>query len=178
MSVEEMKSMTQDKNCAVEGDYLAWENMEWILHGKTRIETVDLNEPCEGAPFANLFHAPFPTWESCMHLCESLGSRVPSVTTLQDWTILQTFLEKKIYGKGLNSVKIWLPITDEETEDTWKDYNGSTIQNYTHPWIGEGPDGGTGQNCAYLADEESWGDTFCQSSLPKFACMCSYTPNL
>ena len=177
MSVAEMKSMTQDENCVKDGDYLAWENMEWILHGKASKETVDINESCEGPPLANLFHTPFPTSDSCMHLCENLGSRVPSVTTLKEWTILQTFLKKKIYGKGLNKVQIWLPITDEETEDTWTDINGSTIQNYTLPWVGDGPDGGLGQNCARVNDENSWFDTYCNSPMPKYACMCSYMPN-
>ena len=176
MSVAEMKSMTQDENCVKDGDYLAWENMEWILHGKASKETVDINESCEGPPLANLFHTPFPTSDSCMHLCENLGSRVPSVTTLKEWTILQTFLKKKIYGKGLNKVQIWLPITDEETEDTWTDINGSTIQNYTLPWVGDGPDGGLGQNCARVNDENSWFDTYCNSPMPKYACMCSYIP--
>ena len=147
LSVEEMKRMTQDENCAKEGDYLAWKNIEWILHGKARLETVDINEPCELAPQGNLFHAPYPDWASCMHLCENLGSRAPSVTSLEDWITLKTFVKKKIYDRGLNSVQIWLPISDKGTEGVWKDYNGSTIQNYTLPWMGAGPDGGDAQNC-------------------------------
>ena len=167
--------MTQDENCVKDGDYIAWEDMEWILCGKARLETVDINEPYEGPPLANFFHTPFPTYYSCIH---NLGRRVPSVTTLKDWTILQTFLKKKIYDKGWNSVQMWLPITDEETEDTWKDYNGSTIQDYTLPWIGEGPDGGDKQNCARVDGENGWGDTYCVSPSPRYACMCSYNPNL
>ena len=76
-----MKSMTQDENCVKDGDYIAWEDMEWILCGKARLETVDINEPYEGPPLANFFHTPFPTYYSCIH---NLGIRVPSVTTLKD----------------------------------------------------------------------------------------------
>ena len=53
LSLEELKNMTKDHNCAKKGDYLAWEDMEWILHGSARLETVNTEELCEGAPLAN-----------------------------------------------------------------------------------------------------------------------------
>ena len=40
MSKEKMKSVTKGGSCGEEGDYLAWGDMEWILLGQTRIETV------------------------------------------------------------------------------------------------------------------------------------------
>ena len=175
LPVEEMKNMTEGENCAKKGNYLAWENMEWILHGKARLETVNINEPCERPPLANIFLAPFPGWDSCMHLCENLGSRAPSVTTREDWTNLETFLRQKIYKRGSSNLDIWLPLTDKETEGVWKDYSGNTIQNYTLPWIGEGPDGGVNQNCARVAGHGIWGDVECD--WPNYACMCSYKPN-
>ena len=95
--------------------------------------------------------------------------------TPDDWVILKNFLNKKIYERGINSLQVWLPISDEETEGVWKDYNGSVIRNYTLPWIGLGPDGGVGQNCARVVDENGWGDHRCD--LSKYACMCSYKPN-
>ena len=67
LSVGEMARMTQDENCVKKGDYLAWEDMEWVLYGKARLEMLDINEPCETAPLANFFNAPFPSWGSCMH---------------------------------------------------------------------------------------------------------------
>ena len=168
LTVEEIKSMTQGKNCAKKGDYLAWEDMEWIMHGKAKIETVNTNEPCEGAHLANLFHAPFPSWDSCMHLCENMDSKAPSVTTLGDWIHLRTFLREKIYDKGLKSMQIWLPLTDRENENVWKDYNGTKIQNYTLPWVGEGPEGGELENCARVFDGNIWGDKSCD--FPGYAC--------
>ena len=174
LSVEEMKSMTNDENCVKDGDYLAWRDMEWVLHGKAMLEHVIINEPCEGAPLANLFHAPFSGWKSCMHLCENLDSRAPSVTTHEDWTILKTFLKKRIYDKGFNSVQIWLPISDEMKEGTWKDISNITLQSHTLPWIGGTPDGGEAQNCAYIADESNWSDRECD--WPNYSCMCSYKP--
>ena len=41
LSVERMKRMTEEGSCVEKGDYLAWEDMEWVLHGRARIETVD-----------------------------------------------------------------------------------------------------------------------------------------
>ena len=32
LSIEKMKRMTGDESCLVEGDYLAWGDMEWTLH--------------------------------------------------------------------------------------------------------------------------------------------------
>ena len=173
LSVAEMKSMTQGKNCAEKGDYLAWENMEWVLHGKARRETVNTNEPCVGAPVANLFHASFPGWDSCMHLCENMGTRTPSVTSLEDWIHLKTFLREK--RKSLKGMQIWLPLTDKENEGVWKDYNGTKIQNYTLPWPEIEPDGGENENCARVFDEKSWADKKCD--WPEYACMCSYNPD-
>ena len=61
----------------------------------------------------------------------------------------------------------------------WKDfYTGEVVQNYTHPWIGSKPDGGIGENCARLLNENNWADKRCDFS--KYGCMCSHklTPNL
>ena len=33
LSIERMKRMTGGERCVEEGDYLAWADMEWILHG-------------------------------------------------------------------------------------------------------------------------------------------------
>ena len=67
-------------------------------------------------------------------------------------------------------MQIWLPITDEETEDTWKDYYGSTIPNYTLPWVGDGPDGGESESCARVIDENSWSDRVYVIFLSMLAC--------
>ena len=71
LSIEKMKSITGGGSCVEEGDYLAWGDMEWILHGQARIETVDREEPCKGKPFVNLFYTPFPGMKACMrHLAQ------------------------------------------------------------------------------------------------------------
>ena len=174
LSIEEMKSMTGGESCIEEGDYLAWGDMEWILHGQATIEVVNKEEPCKGEPSVNLYYTKFPGMDSCMHHCQNLGTRVPSVTTFQDWRILQTSLKKDLYDKGLNTLRLWLPVEDKETEGEWRDvYSGSVITNYSPPWVGSKPDGGRSSNCANLLDGDTWDDNECDKSF--YACMC--TPN-
>ena len=57
--------------------------------------------------------------------------------TLEEWNTLQAFLVSKLYDKVPNTPDVWLPITDIENEDVWRDfYTGQKIENYTAPWIG------------------------------------------
>ena len=91
--------MTGGERCVEEGDYLAWADMEWILHGQARLETVDTEEPCKGEPYVDLYYTRFPGWVACMHHCENLGTRAPSVTSPQDWSTLQHSLKMNLYDK-------------------------------------------------------------------------------
>ena len=87
LSIEMMESMTKGGSCVKEeGDYLAWGDMEWILHGQARIETTEKEEISNEKALVDLYYTPFPGMDSCMHHCENLGSRVPSVATFQEWT--------------------------------------------------------------------------------------------
>ena len=177
LSTEKMKTMTSGGTCNEEGDYLAWGDMEWILHGQARKETIEKEETCKEKPLVDLYYTPFPGgMDSCMYHCENVGSRFPSLATFEDWIKLQTFLKKMLYDKGLNTLEIWLPIEDRETEDVWRDfYTGDVVQNYSHPWIGSKPNGGRAENCARLMNENEWADRECEN--PKFACMCAHEPH-
>ena len=176
LSKEKMKSLTRGENCIAEGDYLAWKDMEWILHGKARIDTVNQEETCKGEPLVNLYYTGFPNMDACMHHCQNLGTRFPPVTHLQDWAKLQSSLKMNLYDKGLNTLSMWLPITDRQIEAEWRDfYTGRVIQNYTQPWAGSKPDGGIAENCAYILDWNTWGDEHCDYSY--YACMCIHEPS-
>ena len=83
-----MKSLTVDGSCAEEGDYLAWGEMEWILHGEARKETIEKEKTCEKKPLVDLYYTTFPGWDSCMYHCQNLGSRVLSVATFEEWSKL------------------------------------------------------------------------------------------
>ena len=166
--------MTQGGSCVQEGDYLSWGDMEWILHGQARMETTEKEETCKQKPLVDLYYTPFHDgMDSCMHHCQNLDTRVPSVATFEEWTKLQTFLKKELFDKSVNTLQIWLSIEDRDTEGTWKDfYTREVLQNYSHPWHGSKPDGGEAENCARLLNKNSWGDRRCD--YPNFACMCSH----
>ena len=173
LPIEKMERITRGGSCVEEGDYLAWEDMEWILHGQAKKETTEKEETCEEKPLVDLYYTPFPGMDSCVHHCQNLGSRIPSVTAFEQWTKLQTFLRKKLFAKGLNTLQMWLPISDRETEGVWKDfYTGQVVENYTLPWIRSKPDGGKSENCARLINEDNWNDRSCDYQ--NFACMCSH----
>ena len=82
-SVEVMRQNTQGGMCIEDGDYLAWKDMEWTLHGQAVIETVDAEQPCVGQPFVDVYPAEMDQ-QSCMYLCENLGSRAPSIRKLRN----------------------------------------------------------------------------------------------
>ena len=50
LTIEKMERMTRGGSCVEEGDYLAWGDMEWILHGQARKETMEKEETCEEKP--------------------------------------------------------------------------------------------------------------------------------
>ena len=173
LSVERMQRMTAEGICFEKGDYLAWEDMEWVLHGQARIGIIDHEVTCKRKSYTNLFYARFQDWETCMRHCKKLGSRVPSVSNFHDWLKLQKSLKE---AKVLNTMYFWLPISDRRKEGEWRDfYTGDVIQNYTHPWIRSEPNGGNEQNCADL-EENGWADAYCSD--PNRACVCTQDPEI
>ena len=175
LSTEKMRKMTEGGICAEKGDYLAWEDMEWILHGQATIETVDQATTYKRKSYANLYYTNFKDWEACMIHCKKLGSRVPSVTTLNNWLKLQKSLKEDLYDKGLNTMRLWLPITERRKDGEWRDfYTGNVIQNYTLPWRESGSFGENEQNCGFLEDENTWGESDC--SYDNYACICTQEP--
>ena len=114
LSIEEMERMTSGQSCVEEGDYLAWGDMEWILHGRAKKETTEKEATCEEKPLVDLYYTQFPDMDACMHHCQNMGTRAPSVTTLQEWTKLQTFLKKKLFDKVLYTLHMGQFLQDGE----------------------------------------------------------------
>ena len=171
LSVELMQQYTKGGQCAEEGDYLAWGDMKWTLHGQAVIETVHFEEPCQEEPFVSLYYAGFAGMETCMHFCENLGSRAPSVLTMNQWKSLQTFLNEKLPTDL--SRRIWLAIDDKGTEGEWRDYYTHELLNLTIPWIDSEPNGGRNENCADMDLSYSlhWNDERCERE--GVGCICT-----
>ena len=170
LQIELMQQYTNGGQCVEEGDYLAWRDMQWSLHGQAVIETVDTEEACLEEPSVSLYYAGFRRMETCMHFCENLGSRAPSVINLGQWKSLQMLLRKKL-STGL-SRRIWLPIDDKETEGVWRDFYTQEMLNSSLPWIESEPNGGLGENCVNMDSSYSflWNDENCEHS---GACICT-----
>ena len=180
-----MQHYTSGGECGEGGDYLSWDEMQWKLHGHAVVEEVDVDEPCMGEPPINFYPAGFRQMKSCMHFCEKLGSRSPSVTTLQEWEGLLIFLSKKRTRKNvwlaiedeieLPHNRVWLPLDDTQNEGEWRDYYTHQILNFTPPWYENEPNGGKTENCIKLPSSAKllWTDVGCAYSA---ACLCERLP--
>ena len=171
LPVEKMQEYTKGGECAEDegGDYLSWDEMNWNLHGHAVIEEVNVEEPCMGEPPKNFYYADFPGMESCMHFCENLGSRAPSVTSLQEWESLRSFLSGK-FKDG----KMWLAVGDKQKEGEWRDYYNNKVVNFTIPWLEFEPNGGTVENCVLMElSNLGWNDVSCGNP---YACLCENDP--
>ena len=171
LSEERMKNITGDGDCLHSGDYLSWDEMDWTLQGNAVVETVEEEEPCKGEPLFDLYYTPFPSMDSCMHHCQNLGSRVPSVVTLEDWIVLRDFLKRELFDKRLNTYSLWLSIVQQE--GVWVDfYNTSeAVQSSTLQLLtidSKDP------HCARQVSPDHWNDKSCDSS--EYACPCNRQP--
>ena len=174
LPLERMTAMTVagGKECGAAGDYLSWQESEWVLHGDAMLEDVEAETPCSKEPGMMIYMADFPGMASCMDHCRKLGERVPPVVTAEDWQVRQVFLEEAVYSKG--KIKpIWLSIDDLEEEGVWKDYYNGKISNFKLPFTGTGPNGGDKENCVLQPTATSWVDWFCSD--PEGSCVCLRT---
>ena len=81
------------------------------------METEDEEEPCKGEPYVDLYYTRFPGWDACIHHCQNLDTRAPSVTSPEDWATLQRTLKINLFDKGLNTLMLWLPVEDRKAEE-------------------------------------------------------------
>ena len=170
LSIEKLKNMTKAGGCIEYGDYLAWKDMEWILHGQAKLETVKMEETCEGEPLVKVYNAKFGKMNSCMNLCKNLGTNPPSLDTLKGWTRLRDFLKAKVYDTGFDTTFLWLPIR-RDPQGKWKDIHaGHEIQNYTLPW--ENPVNDNNLDCAVLMSDNDWMYAHCEETSIRYDCMC------
>ena len=147
LSSERMVAITQGgrKECGDPGDYVSWEEEDWKLTSKARIQRVEaLEHPCRPVSKVTVYSAGFQDHSAatnpekrsgCMEHCQKLGSksRSPSVQTLSMWYWLYNEVSAitpdiSVFGR------IWLSLTDEEVETEWKDAYGGV------PILGTGAD--------------------------------------
>ena len=113
-SIFEKMTTAGTDNCGVPGDYLNWEEEEWIVYSKARIIEVDSAKgPCRRDSKIHVFPLKEHHDHSyCMQLCEKLGGRAPPVKTFDEW---QAFVEEvkhiQVEPLGLPE-RLWLSATE------------------------------------------------------------------
>ena len=93
------------------------------------------------------------------------------MSTLGEWRALQAELKE---GLQVPSYLHWLSVTDREEEGVWRDWYTGQQNNYTLPFTGTGPNGGTRENCAVQITDDNWVDGPCSDKGK--CCICSNSP--
>ena len=179
LSRERMERMTGGEECGAPGDYLSWEETEWILHSKARERMVDAREPCRKESRINVFTADFKYHSDCMEHCQKIGGgRSPPLRTLQELETFQTELHALTSDVSVLPW-LWVAETDKKQEGEWRDYyTGEVIGEYAQPWY-PGHDDRLGEeyNCIiWFTDapaEHAWGEWHCYSY--DKSCPCQYS---
>ena len=178
LSTDQMEGLTTagGEMCGRQGDFLSWEEAEWILHSEAKLVEVDrlLDGPCRTEGKMHIFPMLYHSHQDCMELCAKLGGRSPPVTTLKEW---ETFKREIAAVTPLSMEKLplimWTSATEgdvdrklkrlahwpkgvEAMEGVWRDYyTGKVLENYTKPWYSSNGDTEEGEssNClTYIAE--------------------------
>ena len=133
LSTARMVALTKagGEKCGTPGDYVNWEEEDWKLTSKARIQMMDeLQGPCRKESELTVFTADFPYHSAatneakhsgCIEHCEKLGKgRSPPLQTQEEWEWLRKEVHDITPDISELSV-IWLAATDEEVEAEWRD---------------------------------------------------------
>ena len=170
-SVQVMEENTQPGKCIVDGDYLAWKDMQWTLYGQAVIETIEIEEPCIGEPMVDIYDVKRDQL-GCMQFCEHLGSHAPSFVNVEELTAFQKLSERPSYKQGL--MLLWVAIDDKKKEGEWRDHYTQQVMNHTVAWAPFAPNRGEDENCALLIGGVGLDDAPCEAKMA--TCMCKRRP--
>ena len=178
LSVEKMQDLTRPGGqCVAAGDYLDWQKAEWQLYNGAELETLDAEEMCAEESGINIYMAKFHTMESCMWHCQKMKGRAPGVTSVESWQALSSFVQREVFDEDIFSlVGLWMAVTDRQVEGVWRDYYDDTVLDFTPPFTGTGPNGGSRENCAFEINPQNWIDWLCTAAgTGGVGCLCSKT---
>ena len=124
-----------------------WCNSQWLdsqnVITKNRLSTgknVILIEPNEGK-----------TWKEAKNICELICGDLYFPSTLAENNELLAIMKKNNFGR------IFIRISDEENEGTWKDPDNKEVLTFNNWWKTQ-PDGGRRQNFGLMYYDGKWGD--------------------
>ena len=96
LSKDEMKEKTFGSECGLsDGDFLSWEEMEWTLHGLSKMGTIDRDDLCKKYSNIILFTSPFLQQDFCREHCLKIsrGWMAPVSTKDEGDRLLQQMTE-------------------------------------------------------------------------------------
>ena len=153
LSMDAMRRVTTEGvagECGRKGDYLAWEVMEWNLHGKVTKEAEQKDKICHLKQNILLFYTRFQRMDVCMTLCQKFGTRSPSIVTFEEWSSLRLFLNQELFTRlPNNSLKIWM--SARKKGDEWRDFYDDQLIQYQAVSSGNAASGAS----------ENWWDKRC-----------------
>ena len=140
MTLPEMVSRTAGENCGkADGDYLAWEEAEWILKGKAVLGEVTVEDLCRRESKIQVFTAPTGGLSQCKNLCEKIqNGTMKTVRTFNEaeelFDRMNDVLKTPSGGRneaGTTSQAAWTPIT-QTSDGSWVDvYSKSPVKEIT-----------------------------------------------
>ena len=164
---EEMLNFTGDGACDQHGNFLAWEDMEWELHGNASIEKLD-RSLCSN-PLWFLFLEEL-TWPTCMDLCPKINKgRAPGISNMMEVKALM----KWSIATDINSNRIWASYSDQEEEGIWKDFYTSSVHNFSGIFMKNQPNGERSQNCLSISSNGG-NDEQCDDKTALRRCICEF----
>ncbi|ROT78797.1 putative glycine receptor subunit alpha-4 isoform X3 [Penaeus vannamei] len=154
-------------SCAEEeaGDALAWDSQVWDVYGKVRWMVRQKDDICQQQKRSfTIFPDRFSLSEA-LHLCQVVGGiiAVPQTDEENAWL----YNESKIhdaYCSGGQSSYLWLGANDEKVERQWVYWGTGEPIPWESKWRGDGPNGGTVENCLVLLSGTfpgRWSDIAC-----------------
>ena len=130
LTKEEMVEKTFGSGCGVaDGDFLSWDEMEWTVHGSSRMITVDQKDFCKKYSNIILFTSPFLEQDLCREHCLKMnrGWMAPVSTKEEGDRLLKRMTDVMVdpetgnVYEGMDGMSAWLPISDVGQEGTWVD---------------------------------------------------------
>ena len=181
LTVGEMMSRTAGKECGKsDGDYLAWDTSEWVLHGKAIIGEVSQQELCKKESKLQIFTSPIKSSNQCENLCAKMqNGTMGRIRTSEESQELFDRVDELMNPNGnsseagLVSQAVWTSLLKDE-DDSWIDlYSQDTVKEIT--WAKGNP---TSEACAIYVTFWKGLATYPCSVDPKKAfiyCPCSFT---
>ena len=155
-----MLKITKGEECMpTEYVEIAWSEIKWELHGKTKVIDVEEKEVCnEKESF--FFSFGLASWDRCKEGCTkvALNAKMPSIQNFERNTAVSSWFKEKMFMKDETGKetpfhsfcnRFWLPITDREKEGVWVDDNSGVNTAYLN-WTSGEPNEGTYANCGTL----------------------------